>query len=191
MTGAAVFAGFIVLSAGMGTLSDLAFFIAIYAGYRAYGKSVPSQGLGTGFYIAAIVFGIGLQFNGLFGALLIGFAAKRYAFWRHPVEAFRRPIGNNPGYYYNPRKVGFGKRLMISIIMIFVGRWIPGLGRISRALIKRPLLFLSGLEIEPTELDEDDPLYYLHEDAPGQLTKDTDNAEYVNTDLSDVTIEDD
>lgn len=191
MTGTAALVGFIVLGAGLDPLSSLAFFIAVYAGYRAYAKSVPSQGLGTGFYIAAILYVLGMQIDAFWGALLLGFVSKRYAFWKHPVEAFRRPIGDKPGYYYNPRKVGFGKRMAISIIVTLIGYRIPVFRRISKRLVKKPLKILAGLEIEPSELEEDDPMYYLHEDAPGQLTKNTDETENVNHDLPDVTIEDD
>lgn len=191
MLGMAVFVGFMVLSVGMNILPSLSIFIAFYAGYRAYGKSVPSQGLGTGFYFLAILFGFGLQFNALVGALLFGYAAKRYAFWKHPVEAFRRPIGSSPGYYYNPKKVGAGKRLLVSIIVMFIGYRIPVFRRIIKKLIKKPLLIIAGLEIEPSELNDDDPLYYLHEDAPGQLFEDNDESETTNPDLPDVTIEND
>lgn len=42
-------------------------------------------------------------------------------------------------------------------------------------------MILAGLEIEPSELEENDVLYYLHEDSPGCITKSNDDTEAVNT----------
>lgn len=106
----ALFVAILVFSVGSVTLPSLSTFIALYAGYRSYGKQVPSQALGTGFYFAALLYGITLQFGAFFIALFLGFLVKRYAFRTHPDEAFRRPVGRASGYYYNPRKVGFATR---------------------------------------------------------------------------------
>lgn len=192
MPATAVVVTIMVFSVAAKLLGPFSIIIGLYAGYRAYGKSVPSQGLATGFYFLAFLLVLGLQFNAFALAFLVGFALKRYAYWRHPVEAFRRPIGDKPGYYYNPRKVGVGKRLLISIIVTMVGYRIPVFRRISQRLVKKPLMILAGLEIEPSELDDDDPMYYLHEDSPGRMFGDDDNEpEAENSDLPDVTIEKD
>lgn len=182
---------FLVLSVGSVTIPSLSLIVALYAGYRSYGKQVPSQALGTGFYFIALLYMFALQFNSFVGFLLLGFVSKRYAFRKHPDEAFRRPLGSASGYYYNPRKVGFKRRLLVEILLFVLGFKYPLIGKIPSKILKRPLLILAGLEVEPSELEENDVLYYLHEDSPGSIANSNDESETVEHDLPNVTIESD
>lgn len=142
----------------------LAILITPYAGYRTWKKSVPSQALGTGFYLLSIVSLLGLQFDSFIGYFFFGFVTKRYALWKHPPEVFRRPIGNAQGYYYNPTKINTLDRIVVSVVSFCLRGTIPVVGR---AIGKRLLILTAGLEIEGSELKEDDLLYYLHRDSPG------------------------
>ena len=164
----------------------LGIIFGLYAGYRAGQKSVPAQALGTGMYMLAVPYVFLGMVDAFLGALFFGFAAKRYAHWRHPQEAFRRQIPGAPGYYYNPAKVGLASRVVIFLLVLpfrsipFAGRWI----------VKRLLRLLVGLDVEPAEFAENDIMYYLHRESPGCIYTDTGEAPLGDEDAAEITVED-
>lgn len=172
MFAAVVTVMFLVFIVGSALIPAIGIIFSIYAGYRTNKKQVPSQALGAGFVYLAILFFFHLQLVSFLAALLIRFSLYRYAFWRHPQRAFRRPIGNSDGYYYNPAKLGLGGRISIWVMTApfpFVGRFIA----------RRLLIWIVGLEIEASELPENDIAYYLHEESPGYIFENQQSEEKV------------
>lgn len=165
MFGAVLSVSFLTLLVGAALIPAIGVIFAIYSGYRANQKPVPSQAIGAGCYYLAILYIFHLQPGSVIGALLVRFLLNRYAFWKHPQSTFRRPIGDSDGYYYNPAKVGLSDRILIWIVTA-MARSIPFVGRL---VARRLLIWIVGLEIEASELSEDDIMYYLHEDSPGNV----------------------
>ncbi len=133
------------------------------------GSVVRSWWLAATVALVAAVLGAlyagGLQFGPAVAALLAGHAVRRYAVRTHPPGTVRRPVPDAPGYYYDPARAGPADRLLASVASRWLDWPVPAGGPVGRLL----LVGLDGVEVEGSELAEDDPLYYLHRNSPGYV----------------------